>query len=142
MTRRIYIDANRVSISRPGYDAVTAPRTSDYMALDSSLDIERPLLAGLLTGLPINNLSFIYYPTTYATPPAVEVYEWLGGAVMRKQTILKWTGTGSTTMSVYTPFYVICGTAWFAIRQPGGGFVDSGYISTPRNWAYIVWRTS
>ncbi|ETR75918.1 hypothetical protein X566_20190 [Afipia sp. P52-10] len=142
MTRRILISPDRVSISRPGYDALTSPRTSDYMALDSALDIERPLQAGVLTGLPINNVTIIPFGTTYPQPPAVEIYEWASdlGPVAVRNTIWRYDSTGSSTDVRSTVGGFVSQTGW-GIRLQGGGFVDSAYFSRARNWIYIIWKT-
>ncbi|WP_152539991.1 hypothetical protein [Afipia sp. P52-10] len=112
------------------------------MALDSALDIERPLQAGVLTGLPINNVTIIPFGTTYPQPPAVEIYEWASdlGPVAVRNTIWRYDSTGSSTDVRSTVGGFVSQTGW-GIRLQGGGFVDSAYFSRARNWIYIIWKT-
>lgn len=139
MPRRIFTSSDRVSISRPGRDALTSPRTSDYMALDSSIEITRPVFEGILLGVPINNVYTVFYGQTFPAPPAVEIFEWQGGGTTSRNTI--WRYHAGSSVDIRCPVGVFCSTQGFGVRIPSGGFVDSSYISTPRNWVYICWRT-
>lgn len=72
MTQRIYIGSDRVTVSKPGYDAVNPPAVDyKYLALDSRLTSNRPIEIGLIPsfvqGMTVN------YSATYAGIPGVDI---------------------------------------------------------------------
>lgn len=74
MTRRIYIGADRVTVSKPGYDAVSPPAVDyKYLALDSRLATGRPLEIGLIPSFAFNYGATVNFTTSYAGVPAVDI---------------------------------------------------------------------
>lgn len=72
MTNRIYIGSDRVTMSKPGYDAVSPPAIDyKYLSLDSRLNSGRPLEVGVLSNLVY--AGNYYFTTTYPAVPGVDV---------------------------------------------------------------------
>jgi hypothetical protein len=135
---RIYGDANRFSISRPGYDVLTAPRTPDYMAVDSSFPASIRLLhSGVLFNLTYDAVNTVFYGTTYATPPFVEIYPYNYAASQSQQQI---------NFELNTDGQRTYGTD-FAINQRVDRFTfngvlllpSGGYARVPRDFIYFVY---
>ncbi|WP_375782941.1 hypothetical protein ACE10Z_23795 [Bradyrhizobium sp. Pha-3] len=73
MTKRIYIAADRVTVSKPGYDAENPPAVDyKYLSLDSRLNQGRPLEVGLFPSTVFGS-GKVFYSTTYPHPPAVDI---------------------------------------------------------------------
>jgi hypothetical protein len=65
--QRVLGNADRFSISRQGIDVRTAPRTSDWMALDSAIPVERFLASGYV----LNATTLTFPPVSYKRSSAV-----------------------------------------------------------------------
>ncbi|WP_375780879.1 hypothetical protein ACE103_20275 [Bradyrhizobium sp. ma5] len=73
MTKRIYIAADRITVSKPGYDAENPPAVDyRYLSLDSRLNQGRPLEVGLFPST-VFGIGKVFYSTTYPHPPAVDI---------------------------------------------------------------------
>jgi hypothetical protein len=135
---RIYADASRFSISRVGYEVRTAPRTPDYMAVDSSFpQVTRLLHSGILFNLTYDAINTVFYGTTYATPPFVEIYPYNYGLSRSEQQI---------NFELNTDGQRTYGTD-FAINQRVDRFTfngvlllpSGGYARVPRDFIYFVY---
>lgn len=73
MTKRIYIAADRVTVSKPGYDAENPPAVDyKYLSLDSRLNQGRPVEIGLFPSNVFGG-GKVFYSTTYPHPPAIDI---------------------------------------------------------------------
>jgi hypothetical protein len=135
---RIYGDASRFSISRPGYDVRFVPRTPDYMAIDSSFAQSlRLLMSGVLFGVAATSSPTVFYGTTYATPPFVELYPYNAGISRIEQQInYQQSGGGSAVFGTNININQQANRFSFnpSIVGPSGG-----YESVPRDWIYFVY---
>lgn len=79
-TNSVYIDGSRVTVAKPGFDAVSLPALDyAYVALDSRLPIESPLEVGILPSF-INGGSY-YYAQNYAPNiPAIDIIAYINGS--------------------------------------------------------------
>jgi hypothetical protein len=132
---RIYAEASRFSISRTGYEVRTAPRTPDYMAVDSSFPAALRLLqSGVLLGVQTYNIATVFYGTTYAAPPFVELYLYNRSIQRTEQNVnIEVVNQGTHTY----------GSAFF-LRQYTDRFTFNGFGSTVetnpgRDFIYFVY---
>jgi hypothetical protein len=141
MTKRIFISPNRVTVSKPGFDAENPPAVDyRYLALDSRLASGRPLEIGVVPnvyyGLTVN------FTTTYAGVPAVDLvifsstssinaYNYINGIVMRD--------ANSSVAYNRTTYYLGISTSQFAVVDDGT-YVRSALLTSGYPGFYIAWQ--
>lgn len=131
---RIYGDANRFSISRPGYDVLGVPRTPDYMAVDSSFPSPvRLLKSGILFGASAAVMAYVNYDETYPVPPFVELYAYNYGLSRSEQIVNFELGSGAKS-------YGNMITITQQTHRFGFNCADAmGYGAIVRDWIYFVY---
>lgn len=143
-TQRIYIAPDRVTVSKPGYDAVNPPAVDyKYLALDSRLTSNRPLEIGMIgsfsRGMTVN------YTTTYAGIPGVDLVVFDTGSIAGVGTYIRYQkgivirDAGSNAFN-RSHFYLGCYNNRFVVGE------DVQYVgSTLSNGAfpafYVLWQT-
>lgn len=145
---RVIINGSRVSISRQGVDASTAPRTSDYMAVDSSIAVERLLASGMVFNTSIQSgwkVSLSGVLELGDPPPIVLVESLTRGnpSTIYKTPILDVDGTDTK----FIPFNVNTGThsseayPFIQVSNPWQGSpVTPPYITNGRDWIWMAFR--
>ncbi|MDI2110301.1 MULTISPECIES: hypothetical protein [Bradyrhizobium] len=121
MAVRIYIDASRVTVSKPGYDAQFPPAVDyKYLALDSRLNQGRPLEIGILPSYSFLVSGKVFYSTTYATPPGVDIvaYGVNSSLATYQQSLVMRDVSGSNAIQ-RVPFAVLCETNGFTATDAG-----------------------
>lgn len=141
---RVYIDNNRVTVSKPGIDAAASVSNPSYkfLALDSRLDGELPLEVGFRSGISIGTK--VYYAGSYGANIISDYVMYNYGSVGG----LPYAGAGKYTMQRDdnghdVVFRSACNTIFEA-----DGFTIIDYIFYERspaipstfNIAYMVWR--
>jgi hypothetical protein len=140
MTNRIYIGSDRVTMSKPGYDAVSPPAVDyKYLALDSRLNSGRPLEIGLVSIVFGGNYNFT---TTYAGVPGVDlvVYGATGsaGAYAYAVPVVMRDANASIAYN-RTNFYLAVFNDHFQVVDDAQ-YVRSSMINTPHNAFYVAWQ--
>lgn len=142
MTQRIYIGSDRVTVSKPGYDAVNPPAVDyKYLALDSRLNSGRPLEIGLIASVSVGLT--VYFTTTYAGIPGVDLVlyrtgsnslgnytAYTSGVVLRDQGSVIWNRN---------PFYLGVSPDKFLIADDTQYVRWSGLTAGLRGY-YILWQ--
>ena len=139
-TKRIYIGTDRVTVSKPGYDAESPPALDyRYLALDSRMNTGRPLEAAFIPSITIGLT--VNLTQTYAGVPAIDLiilrnnvsyYSYYSPLVMRD---------GDSPAINRTPFVLRTYTNRFQILEDrlaeSSIFVNgsySGYYIAWQNW--------
>jgi hypothetical protein len=133
MTRRILISANRVAVSRPGYDVVNPPAISnDYLAVDSSFPAAlRLATSGFIYGTPLTSFPTMYFGTPFARAPWIYIRPCSGNVLYDLYQV--WVGGNPDTYS--SPYTMQI----FADRWRIGPALSTADINTvPFNWYYAV----
>ena len=134
MIPRIYVGADRVAISRPGYN-VYGPSNHTTMAFDTLLPpVERPLHAGVIYGASINASPAYGYPVAYSRPPFAVVTRRYSGT--NNYYVSPARGNGQSWQAPYVIFHT---TTYFQIQKPPQVFADPDW-NTPFDWVFIVYR--
>lgn len=139
MTQRIYIGADRVTVSKPGYDAVSPPAVDyKYLSLDSRLNQGRPLEVGVVPSYVFGNA--VFYATTYSQVPAVDIFAYdtsSGFPRFRRSVVLR--DDNGTTAYQRSSYYV-------SMAQNGFQVIDraiyrrSSLFGVTVTLYYIVWQ--
>lgn len=142
-TQRIYNASDRVTVSKPGYDAVSPPAVDyKYLALDSRLNQGRPLEVGLVPNNAFGTSGKVFYSTTYPSPPAVDIfaYKLLGGGsgvVINRSSVLR-DDDGSTAYQR---------SSWVIAHYTDGFIITDNFVHRhSKFWGstlqlyYIAWR--
>lgn len=139
MTNRIYIDANRVTMSKPGYSAESPPAIDyKYLALDSRLNTGRPLEIGQFGAASTNQV--VNFSTTYAGIPAVDIVFWTNGAfyiTYSSSVVIR--DTNGTTAYNRTPYYLGIFNNRFQIVSDAVN-VNSYLLNGSYQGFYIAWQ--
>lgn len=143
-TQRIYIGPDRVTVSKPGYDAVSPPAIDyKYLALDSRLTSNTPLEIGLIPSFQ-NGMS-VLYSTTYAGIPGVDLVLYNNGSVAgignysgyARGVVMRDAGSVAYNRS---HFYLGCYTNGFVVGQDVK-YVASTLADGHLKAFYILWQT-
>jgi hypothetical protein len=142
MTTRIYLGSDRVTISKPGFDAENPPAVDyKYLALDSRLNIGRPLEIGTFTmgGNPV-----VSFSTTYQERPAVDIVRF--SQISSSPVIFSYAvpivmqDTAGGVTFQRTPFNLVITRSTFQIADDWRG-QRSQFILNSGPAFYIVWQT-
>ncbi|MCK1543433.1 hypothetical protein IVB12_16065 [Bradyrhizobium sp. 179] len=144
MTQRIYIAPDRVTVSKPGYDAVNPPAVDyKYLALDSRLTSNKPLEIGLIPtfvrGMTVN------YTTTYAGIPGVDIVVYNTGSIagvgnfIRYQRGIVIRDAGSVAYN-RSHFYLGCYNNHFVVGEDVQ-YVGSSLTGGSYPAFYVLWQT-
>ena len=140
MTERIYIGADRLTISKPGYSAVSPPAVDyKYLSLDSRLNSGRPLEFGVIP-------NFVYagvysFSTTYAAIPGIEVVVYgagPSGAFIYSSPVVMRDANASTAYN-RSNFYLGVWPNQFQVVDDFR-YVRSDMIATPHTAFYALWQ--
>jgi len=140
MTNRIYIGSDRVTMSKPGYNAVSPPAVDyKYLALDSRLNSGRPLEVGLVSLVIGGNY---YFTTTYAGVPGVDVVIYgtaapSGAFVYQVPAVMR--DANASIAYNRTNFYLGIYNDHFQVVDDAQ-YVRSSLISTAQPAFYVVWQ--
>jgi hypothetical protein len=135
---RIYGDANRFSISRPGRDVLSVPRTPDYMAVDSSFPrAVRLLHSSIVYGVTSELAQTVLYGVNYPVPPFVEVYAYNGGLQRSEQVLIMGRGAGQPR-AFTQPVSINMYTDRFTFRTTDAT-AEGNYAYQARDWIYFVY---
>lgn len=140
MTNRIYIGSDRVTMSKPGYDAVSPPAIDyKYLALDSRLNSGRPLEVGVLSNLVY--AGNYYFTTNYPAVPGVDVvmYKAIGPAgalTYSAPMVMRDAGANAYNR---TQFYLATYTDHFQVVDDFQ-YTHSTMLNTPNTAFYVVWQ--
>lgn len=140
VTRRIYIDNNRATVSKPGIDAalVTSNPSYRFLALDSRLDGELPLEVGFRSGVTL--LSKVYYAGSYGPNVVADfnMYTDYGSYVAAYKPTMQRDDDGTN---------VVHRSAYTVIFEADGFFIaDQRFYEATQalpssfNVCYMVWR--
>lgn len=147
MTNRIYVGSDRVTVSKPGYDAVSPPAVDmTYLALDSRLAPPRPLEIGAIPSMAFTYGRVIPFATTYADVPAVEIVAWVDNfdIALGKNycgfTYSMAMRDASGTAYNRTSFYLGIWPNQFQLLDDMV-YVRSSMFSATYNFYYMVWQT-
>lgn len=106
MARRVVIGAMpdgsvRLRTSRPGYDALTAPDSPDYISFDSNwtdrVQIHKVGIADLVSGPPITFANLGY-------TPFVDIRQYVGGVIYDDYVSVQATGDPDETEYYYSGY--------------------------------------
>lgn len=135
MTRRIYIGPDRVTVSKPGYDAVSPPAvTTDYLAVDSRFpSATRLYTSGFVIGVSAQTFftNPVFYGTTFTSYPYVYCKPFSGN--VERDWYQIWVGGNPDIYS--NPFTMEVFTDRFRV---GGASANTAFNTTARNWIYAV----
>ena len=143
MTQRIYIAADRVTVSKPGYSAVSPPAVDyKYLALDSRLPPGRPLEIGLLPNYAMTYGGIVNYSTNYPDVPAVDViaYGFNGTYYYYNKSMAMRDSNGSTAYN-RTSFYLALYSNGFQLLDDMQFVRSSMFGTTYPGFYYVVWQT-
>jgi hypothetical protein len=140
MTQRIYIGADRLTISKPGYSAVSPPAVDyKYLSLDSRLNSGRPLEFGVIPNFVWNGS--YYFSTTYVGIPGIEVVVYGGGpsgAFTYSSPVVMRDSNGTTAYN-RSNFYLGVWNDHFQVVDDFQ-YVRSNMIATPQPAFYALWQ--
>ncbi|SEB99725.1 hypothetical protein [Bradyrhizobium erythrophlei] len=143
MAVRIYIDATRVTVSKPGYDAQFPPAVDyKYLSLDSRLNQGRPLEVGVIPAYTFLSGAKILYSGAYPTPPAVDIvlYNLVSGVAAYGQTMVMRDANSSTAIQ-RSPFAVQCFKDGFIPDDSGLVFARYSRLhGVVYRLFYIAWK--
>jgi hypothetical protein len=138
MTQRIYIAPDRVTVSKPGFDAVSPPAVDyKYLAIDSRLNQGRPLEIGVIPNCSRGLI--VPFTTSYAGIPGVDLvvnrvdgsaFDYYAGMVMRD--------AGSVAYN-RTHFYLAVWPNQFQIVDDTQ-YVTSSLLTSGLAGYYILWQ--
>lgn len=147
MTQRVYLGSDRVTVSKPGYDAVSPPAVdSRYLAFDSRLPTGRPLEIGQIPNFAFRYAATIPFTTTYPANPAVEIVAWvsnfdsgLGRSYSGYTYSMAMRDANSSVAYNRTSFYLGIFPDRFQILDDAQ-FVRTLMMSNSYNFYYVVWQ--
>ena len=136
MIPRIYVGADRVAISRPGYNVFGPTISYATMAFDTLLPpTERPIIAGVIYNRTIASGPAVGYPTTYSLPPFPVVTRKFAGT----QNYYVSPARGNGANSWQGAYSIVHTTTYFQIQPPPTVFADPDW-NVPFDWVYVVYR--
>lgn len=140
MTKRMFVDGSRVTITKPGYDAENPPALDyRYIAFDSRMNRGLPLEIGLIPGASFNFGSVFNYSQAYVGIPAIDIIAYgsnVLGPVYNKPIAIRDVGSVEFRR---TSFYLICYNDRFQVVDDAR-YVRTAYYGT-LNLYYVLWQT-
>lgn len=131
---RVIVRPDRVSVTRPGYDVRYAPRTPDYMAVDSSFPASQRLrMSGVVWNASARSQITIGYGTSYPDIPVVELVPMSGNRSILPMVIGDSAQTRTTRSQ---PYLIGMYRDRFTFMIQNGNSVWADYVF---NWVYYVW---
>jgi len=143
MTYRIFLHPSRVAVSLPGYDVLSAPRTEQFLALDSSWGTEvRPVtVQQVFNRSVLDGISIGFAPQ--ATIPVAQVHVINLDGSLYEDNWIHPTNPGFFSGSTdywQTAWYYVISKSSLNIQTVGGYVQD--WVTVRRNWNIVVWPTS